>query len=73
MKAPWFRACGWLHYPARWQGYLVTTLALLFVLTVFLAVDRHSHSVSDTFYGIFPYVVCTAVIVEWIAVRQGRG
>ena len=34
---------------------------------VFLAVDRHSHSVSDTLYGIFPYVVPCLMLVNWVA------
>jgi hypothetical protein len=38
-------------------------------LTVFTAVDRHSHSVSDTLYGVFPSFVCTFLMLDWIAGR----
>ncbi len=31
------------------------------------AVDRRSHSASDTFYGIFPFVVPALGIPGWIA------
>lgn len=31
------------------------------------AVDRHSHSASDTLYGIFPYFVSVFTILFWIA------
>ena len=36
---------------------------------IFLAVDRHSHSVSDTLYGVFPYFVCSFLAVNWVASR----
>ena len=38
-----------------------------FWVQVFAAVDRDSHSASDTLYGIFPYVVCTFLLLEWVA------
>jgi len=70
MKHAWFKKIGWCHYPVSWQGYVILLIALLFIMSVFLAVDRASHSISETFYNMFPFVVCTAVILEWIAERQ---
>ena len=67
MRANWFKAWGWIYRPIGLQGVLVTLVALAFSLQVFLAVDRNSHSVSDTFYGIFPYVVPTWILVYWVA------
>ncbi len=67
MKKTWFKAWGWIYIPIGWQGVLVTLFALAFSLQVFLAVDRNSHSVSDTFYGIFPYVVPSWILVYWVA------
>jgi hypothetical protein len=32
-------------------------------------VDRHSHSVSDTLYGIYPFFVATFLLLDWIARR----
>ncbi len=69
MKRAWFRTWGWVYRPIAVQGWLVVLLASLFCINVFLAVDRHSHSVSDTIYGIFPYVVPAFGIVGWIASR----
>ena len=43
--------------------------AFAFCLTVFRAVDRHSHSVSDTLYGVFPFFVCTFLLLDWIGGR----
>jgi hypothetical protein len=42
-------------------------LALVFCVQVFVAVDRHSHSVSDTFYGVFPYFACCFLLFNWVA------
>ena len=40
---------------------------------VFVAVDSTSHSVSDTFYGVFPYVVPCLIILYWIAGKTSQG
>ena len=67
MKHAWFRPWGWIYRPIAVQGWIVVALAALFCVNVFLAVDRHSHSVSDTLYGIFPFWVPALGIVGWIA------
>jgi hypothetical protein len=67
MKNIWFKKIGWVHFPVSWQGWLVTVLTLLFCGQVFWAIDRNSHSVSDTLYGVFPFVVGAFVIFGWIA------
>jgi len=38
-----------------------------FWVQVFVAVDRHSHSVSDMLYGVFPFIVPTLIRLNWIA------
>ena len=72
MKRPWFRPWGWVYRPVAPQGWLVLVLTLMFCVNVFLAVDRHSHSASDTFYGIFPFVVPAFGIAGWIASRTSQ-
>jgi hypothetical protein len=67
MSHSWFKSWGWIHRPASVPGALLSALALFFCANVFIAVDRHSHSVSDTLYGIFPFVVPTLMLLEWIA------
>lgn len=69
MKRPWFRPWGWGYLPISWQGVLITALALAFCVNVFLAVDRRSHSASDTLYGIFPFVVPCLMLLNWIALN----
>ena len=69
MKIQWFKRIGWFYVPVSASGAVVCLLAALFCVTVFVAVDRHSHSVSDTLYGVFPFFVCTFLLVDWIGGR----
>ena len=68
----WFRRVGGLHVPRGAAGWIVLIAALAFCGNVFWAIDRHSHSVSDTLYGVFPYFVCVFLLYEWIASRSSR-
>jgi hypothetical protein len=62
-----FVAWGWVYRPVTWQATVLVLLAALFCIQVFGAVERHSHSVSDTLYGLFPYVVSCLVLLNWVA------
>lgn len=73
MKSVWFRRLGWIYRPVSWQGFILVLLALAFCVQVFLAVDRHSHSVSDTLYGVFPYFGCCFLLVNWVASNTSGG
>jgi hypothetical protein len=66
MTSQWFKRAGWLYVPVSLGGSAAYALAILFCVTVFRAVDRHSHSVSDTFYGVFPFFVCTFLLIDWL-------
>ena len=72
MKRPCFREWGWMYYPITWQGIMLVVLIVAFCIQVFLAVDGHSHSVSDTLYGIFPYVVPSLLVLNWIASKTSE-
>jgi hypothetical protein len=63
----WFRRIGWTYVPTHFMGVLVTLLAIAFLIPVIIAVDRHSHSVSDELYNLFVYATCTAFWWKWIA------
>ena len=67
MNTLWFRAWGWVYRPVSTAGWLFVTLGLVFCVQVFLAVDRHSHSVSDTLFGVFPYFICCFLLLNWLA------
>lgn len=66
MKNNWFKKIGWIYFPASAMGWIVTFFAIAFCVNVFWAIDRNSHSVSDTLYGVFPYFVCTLFLFNWI-------
>ncbi len=72
MNTPWFKPWGWLYLPVSVAGFLATLLPLAFAVNVFLAVDRRSHSVSDTLYGIFPFWVPTFLLWLWLASRTSK-
>ncbi len=66
MKHYWFERFGWIYRPVSWQGAAVALLAIAFCVQVFLAIDRRSHSVSDTLYGVFPYFVSCFLLFLWV-------
>lgn len=72
MKEPWFGPWGWIYLPIAWPGWVAVVLTFLFCAQVFVAVDRRSHSVSDTLYGMFPFVVPAVGILGWIASKSSR-
>jgi len=72
MHTPWFKAWGWIYRPFGWQGWIAVFLAAIFCAQVFRAIDRHSHSASDTLYGIFPYFVCAAGLLNWLASKTAQ-
>jgi hypothetical protein len=63
----WFVAWGWVYRPVTWQAMLLVVLAAFFCSQVFVALDRHAHSASDTLYGIFPYVGSCLMLLNWVA------
>jgi len=63
----WFTPWCWTYRPVSVTGFVLVALAATFCVQVFVAVDRHSHSVSDTLYGIYPFVVPTLIVLHWIA------
>ncbi|MBS1551474.1 MAG: hypothetical protein JST15_05330 [Bacteroidetes bacterium] len=75
MKQRWFKKAGWIYIPVSAAGIVLYLMTIVFCLTVFIAVDRNSHSNSDTLYGIFPYFVSAFTVLFWIASNssgQGR-
>jgi len=67
----WFKPMGLLFVPVSLAGWLATLLAIAFCAHIFWFVDRHSHSVTDTFYNVFPFWAPTFLGLAWIADRTG--
>ncbi len=72
MRKSWFKKWGWLHLPTSWSGALLSLITLVICAQVFVAVDRHSHSASDTLYGVFPYFVSCFLLLNWIAANSAK-
>ncbi len=66
MKRSWFRPLGWVYWPVSLPAWLLTAFVLALCVWVFLAVDRNSHSVSDTLIGTFPWVMIFAFLWNWV-------
>jgi len=69
MESTWFVPFGWLHRPVTVAGWLVTLVALAYLVQVFLAIDAHAHSVTDTLYAVYPHWGVTCLGWDWIARR----
>ena len=69
MRHAWFEKFAWFYKPTAWPGWLALILTLIFCVHVFVAVDRHSHSASDTLYGALPFWVSAWTIFGWVASR----
>ena len=67
MKQRWFVPMGWLYRPVSVPGVLIVLFAAAFCVQTFLAIDRNSHSASDTLYGVFPFFVPVFLLVNWVA------
>lgn len=48
---------------------LLAVPAAVFAATVFIAIDRQSHSSSDTLYGIYPFWGTTFLLWDWLVRR----
>ena len=72
MTLKWFKQWGWLYVPASLPGFTIMLVTLGFCVSVFLAMDRHSHSVSDTLYSVFPFFTCAFLLWDWIGARTSN-
>jgi hypothetical protein len=72
MTLKWFKQWGWLYVPASLPGLAIMAVTLGFCASVFLAIDRHSHSASDTLYGVFPFFTCAFLLWDWIGARTSN-
>lgn len=67
MKIIWFKKWGWMYLPVHPVGFVVTLLAILFLVPIYNAILRNGHSVSDDLYDIFIYTTCTLFWWKWVA------
>lgn len=67
----WFKPAGIVFIPVSAAGWYIAILAAAFCAQVFLFVDAHSHSATDTRLGVFPFWVPALLALAWIADRTG--
>lgn len=67
MKIIWFKKMGWTYLPISAMGIIVTLLAIIFLIPIYMATIRNGHSVSDDLYQLFVYTTCTAFWWKWVA------
>ncbi|MBI3963424.1 MAG: hypothetical protein HY341_00325 [Candidatus Kerfeldbacteria bacterium] len=72
MRRPWFTPFHWIALPASWEGWLVALMTTLVCVQIFIGIDQRSHSVSDTLYNAFPYIVPMIGIYLWIASKTSH-
>jgi hypothetical protein len=72
MDIAWFEKRRWVYRPIDPVGWLIALLTAAACVWVFWAVDRKSHSVSDTLIGAFPYVISFLVVFGWVAANTCR-
>jgi hypothetical protein len=73
MRRVWFKPWGWVYRPVSWQAVVLVLLVAAFCAQCFMAIDRRSHSVSDTLYGVFPYIVPSLMLLNWVASKTSPG
>src|SRR3972149_8424447 len=72
MSKHWFgvgRHWGW--YPTSWEGWVVLVGMIVSIVSTVYIVDTRSHSVSDTLFGIFPFVCLTLAFTILVASLMG--
>ena len=72
MKTIWFKKFGWMYLPISAMGVLVTLLAIIFLIPVYMATIRNGHSVSDDLYQLFVFTTCTAFWWKWVAEKTSE-
>jgi hypothetical protein len=67
MRSIYFKQTGFFYLPVHPVGWLITLFAIALCVWFFLAVDRTSHSASDTLLRFFVYATCVAFWFKWFA------
>lgn len=70
MNKKMFKKWGWVYRPSNIAGWMITLIDLALIVLVFAAVDRNSHSVSDTLIGVFPWAWIFFATLNWIASKS---
>ena len=72
MKRLWFKKWGWIYRPTNVVGWMLCVIVLAMIVRVFIVVDMHSHSASDTLIGVFPWALIAIATLGWIASKTSK-
>lgn len=67
METTWFKKFGWIYIPVHFMGLIISLGSIVVAVWFFLAIDKNSHSASDTLINFFVYFTCVAFWWKWIA------
>ena len=68
-----FKKTGWFYLPISLLGWVVLLVYLAVNAQFFMAIDRNSHSVSDTLINFFPHFISLSAFYWWIASNSATG
>jgi hypothetical protein len=73
MQKFWFKRklYGWGWYPASWQGWLITAVYVVVIVSASMTIDDNSPTREVVFTFILPVVICTILFIR-IAYRTGE-
>jgi hypothetical protein len=72
MKQVWFKKSGWIYLPVHPMGVIITFMAIVFLIPIYMAVIRNGHSVTDDLYQLFIYTTCTIFWWKWFAEKTSE-
>jgi hypothetical protein len=76
MKFPWFKKIGIIFVPISIIGWIIFGAAIAYTIDIFIDIDSHSHSASDT---IRPFILNLLIIgvvyslIAWITSSMPSG
>ena len=75
MKFPWFKRNGIFYIPSSLVGWIIFCGGVIYAIYSFIAIDRKSHSVSDTLINfVFMALIISAVysLIAYITSRSSN-
>ena len=67
MNTVWFKKWGWAYVPVNGMGFMVTLIAIIFLIPVYISIFQYGSSLPDNLYHMFLYTTCVAFWWKWVA------
>lgn len=72
MKNIWFRKWHFLYVPVHPMGFIVSLLAIGFMVPVIFALFKSEQDFGKSLYEVFIYGTCTAFWWKWVVDRSSQ-